>query len=54
MAPAVVARRFVPQLHSPRIERGRGVMGKKETEKRWGLRELNTAAARHTHQTCRH
>lgn len=49
MAAAVVARRFVPQMHSPHIERGRGMMKKKrqKKDKRWGLRELNTATARH-------
>lgn len=50
MVPAVVARRFVPPLHSPHIERQRCDGEKKKTEKkrqRWGLGELKTATARH-------
>lgn len=54
MVPAAVARRFVPQLHSPHIERARYDKKKNKTKRkdrkkpqRWGLRELNTATARH-------
>lgn len=36
MAAAVVARRFVPQMHSPHIERGRGMMKKKDRKKTKG------------------
>lgn len=44
MAPAAVATRFVPQLHSPSYvyiykERGRrGVMKKKKKRQRWGIK----------------